>query len=182
MKQTSLVLMGMKHCGKSTLALLLAREWRACHVELDEMIETEHRTDRSQSCREIYREYGRDYFIRLETAAAEELAARSFDEFLVASLGGGTIENPEAMQKLYGCGRLVYLEESAETLYGRIMKNGRPAFLGPDHPFEQFLTLYRRRTDIYREHAGLVIPLEGREQSDAFDHLLEKLKGAGHAG
>ncbi len=174
--------MGMKHSGKTTLALRLAREWGTPHVDLDGLVEREYRAERPLTCREIYKAFGHEYFMRLETAAASKLADWACEEFIIASLGGGTIDNPDAMQYVSRCGRLVYLYESMATLYDRIMKSGTPAFLGSNGSYGQFQSLYIRRTATYKKHADLTIHLAGKAPQAAFEALLSALEESGRAG
>lgn len=171
----------MKHSGKSTLADMLAWEMRTRNLDLDELIEREYRTDGLVSCREIYRQHGEAFFKDLEQRAAKKLAQEMGRSFLVASLGGGTIENQAAREALAGCGTLVYLMVDIETLFRRIMKGGLPAFLPQEQPFEAFAMLYERRSALMKAHADITVELDDNPVEESFRKLKSELKEYGYA-
>lgn len=110
------------------------------------------------SARELMRNTGAKRFRELETMAAmffiEKIIPNLEGEGVVLSLGGGTIENSEAMACLVGT--RVYLLASREILYRRIELTGKPTFLSAKNPYEDFLELYRRRDILYRDFADLI--------------------------
>ena len=128
------------------------------------------------TCREIYRQHGKDFFQELEQNAAAQLALELSSGNITASLGGGTIDNEPAMKTLLGLGVFIYLQERAEVLYERIAKGGIPAFLDADNPYEDFLNLYKRRTPLYERAAEILVPLAGGKTEDSFNRLLQSLK------
>lgn len=180
--RSGIVLMGMKHSGKSTLGRALAEVRRLSFIDLDDLTEAEHDPRRALSCREIFRRHGEEYFRELEGRAASRLASLMQERPLVAALGGGTIENADAMERLAEHGLLVYLEEAADILYARIMAGGRPAYLGAENPRGDFLRIYQRRTALFRERAHLVVHLMGTDIEGAFAELVRVLSEAGYAG
>ena len=181
-----IVLMGMKHCGKSTLGRALAETRGLPFVDLDELTEKEFDPARSLSCREIAKVHGERLFRSLEERAAERLArmiAESAPEGvgLVAALGGGTVESARAMDALAKVALLVYLEESAEVLYERVAARGLPSFLDPADPHGSFLAVFARRAPLFRERAHVVVHLMGMEIEQAFTELVQALAEAGYA-
>ena len=178
----SIILMGMKHSGKSSLSRRLAWLWKIRSVDLDELIEGIYRPDRAVSCREIYRQHGEEYFRGLEAQAAQKLANIASSEAVCASLGGGTIENQKAMVSLKGAGLLVYLKADADELFSRIIHGGIPSYLKSDNPSEEFLALYDKRTPLYEKASDMTISVNGMSLEDAFNTLTEKLKEHGYAG
>ena len=181
MVEKSIVLTGMKHSGKSTLAGMLAWEMRVRNVDLDELVEKEYRGDGLVSCREIYRQHGEAFFKNLEQRAAKTLAHEMDRSFLIASLGGGTIENEPAWNTLAGLGTLVYLIVDVDVLFKRIMKGGVPAFLSPDHPYEGFAELYEQRSALMRANADITVELKDDSIEESFRKLLTKIKEYGYA-
>ena len=173
---SSVILLGMKHSGKTTHGKQLAAMLGWPFADLDEITEREYDPARSRTCREIYAAHGREYFARLETRAAALLAGRLGHEGMIVALGGGTIENDLAMNALRGAGIMVYLQDTEERLYERIMKNGLPAFLSPDDPAGSFSRLYERRTDLYRKSADLIVDIENKNVEGAFEALLTALR------
>ena len=63
------VLIGMKHCGKSTLGKALAERWGCPSDDVDRLIEERHacETGVRQSVRAIFSTRGEPYFAELET-------------------------------------------------------------------------------------------------------------------
>ncbi len=181
-----IVLMGMKHCGKSTLGHALAETRGLPFVDLDELTELEFDPGRSLSCREIVKMHGEKLFRSIEERAAERLArmiATSATEGvgLVAALGGGTAESARAMDVLAEVALLVYLEESAEVLWQRVAARGVPSYLDPADPHGSFLAIFARRAPLFRGRAHVVVHLMGMEIEKAFTELVQALAEAGYA-
>lgn len=181
-----IVLMGMKHCGKSTLGHALAQTRGIPFIDLDELTEREFDPARSLSCREIAARHGEKLFRTLEERAAVRLAdmiagSRSDGVGLVAALGGGTVESVRAMDALARVAVLVYLEESVELLYTRVMERGLPSYLDPSDPRASFFAIFARRSPLFSERAHLVVHLMGMEIEQAFSELVRVLSEAGYA-
>ena len=181
-----IVLMGMKHCGKSTLGRALAETRGVPFADLDELTEREFDPARSLSCREIVKAHGEKLFRSLEERAAERLSrmiAESGSEAvgLVAALGGGTVESARAMDALAKVALLVYLEESPEVLWERVAAHGVPSYLDPADPHGGFLAVFARRAPLFRERAHVVVHLMGMEVEKAFTELVHVLAEAGYA-
>ena len=179
---SSVILMGMKHSGKSTLGARLAWTWRKHHADLDDITEKTYRADRSLTCREIYLQHGRSYFCELEAKAAAAVATMLEPEGIIVSLGGGTIENSRAMDHFVSKGLFVYLKEDLETLYKRILRGGVPAFLSNEDPHGDFEKLYLRRTKLYEAAADLSVDLRENGVDESFTLLRSLLGEAGYAG
>jgi shikimate kinase len=181
MNRKSIILMGMKHSGKSTLAGMLAWEMKRRNVDLDELIEEEYRSDRLLSCREIYKQHGVKFFKALEISAAKKLAGRMEEAFLIASLGGDTIENDEAIEALEDKGTFIHLVVDLDILYNRIMKGGLPAFLSEDRPYEDFAALFKKRSRLMEERADVSVLLPDDAPENSFERLKAGIKEYGYA-
>lgn len=177
----SLLVMGMKHSGKSTLARMLAWDMKVTFIDLDELVEKEYRSDRMLSCREIYAQHGKEFFMDLEHSAALRLGEQIQSHFLVAALGGGTIENNSALAAIEADGVFVYLRVEAGVLFRRISKSGIPPFLSKDRPFEDFLELFEKRTSLLEGRADISVDLPEAEIQESFLRLSNKIKEYGYA-
>ncbi|MBI9101423.1 MAG: hypothetical protein JEY99_03330 [Spirochaetales bacterium] len=180
-KSPSLILMGMKHTGKSTLGRTIAKKRNLPFYDLDDLLEKEAQKmgrDFPESvrpvCREIYR-YSKDLFQKLELMAGEMAASIMEKETIVLALGGGAIENRGLMEILKAAGRLIFLDESADLLYERIIRGGIPSFLDPENPKGSFLTIYEKRCALYYETAETVVKLRGASLMGALELLEENL-------
>jgi|APSaa5957512622_1039677.scaffolds.fasta_scaffold93381_2 shikimate kinase len=177
----SIFLTGLKHSGKSTLAERLAPVLKVKYMDLDDLVEREYRSDKLLSCREIYRQHGRDFFLELEASAAAVLAKKMKFTFAVASLGGGTIENRPAMERLKTAGLFVYIEHDIEVLFRRIMKHGRPPFFSEEDPHKDFLDIVERRVPLLKERADIIITLKDGTVDESLAAVTARLKEYGYA-
>ena len=132
-----------------------------------------------KTCRQIFREAGREGFLLLEAEALERIAGALKTGVFIAALGGGAAENAEAAGKLSMAGVFVHLIESPEILYKRITGSGLPPFLDPVDPEKSFNDLWKRRTAVYSRLADISIELSGADKEAAFSLLLLRLKEAG---
>ncbi len=174
-RQIPIILIGMKHCGKTTIGRLLAHRRGAGFHDLDAIMLKRTGDPALSSARDLYVTRGEAAFRTLEAEASADLARMLRSEpDAVAALGGGTAANVPAMSALRGAGCFVFIEESPEVLFERIRRGGLPPFLSPEDPYGHFLRLFAERTKSYREHADLVLPLRGHDPQSAV-RLLEEL-------
>ena len=166
---TTLQLLGMKHSGKSSVGRLWALRKGWDFFDLDTLLEAQAGGNRTS--RQIYLDEGRDGFQRHEAEAAEFIAGRLQKEKAVLAWGGGTITNPRAVEALKDLGVLVVLADTAEVLFGRILRGGRPAFLSADRPWEDFQVLYRERTALMEALSPWRLDLSGATPEQTCDQL-----------
>ena len=133
----SVVIVGMKCSGKSTVAERLSEMLDIRCIETDDVIEQSYReaTGEELSCREIWEQHGREEFRRYESQAVEEVAGL---QWCVLSLGGSTFMVPRHRRILYERSVLVWLNPPVETLWQRIQSEGPPPFLQGDDAREKF--------------------------------------------
>ena len=139
----SLILCGIKHCGKSTLGKNLAREIFLPFCDTDELLETRYQAP----VRTLFKEWGEEEFRRREALL---LAGLENQVPGVISLGGGALlrqENQETVRKL---GTLIWCDIDDRTAFQRIAAGGLPPFLaGEPDPFEKFSRNNRERRKIF---------------------------------
>ena len=178
-----LFLTGLKHCGKTTLGSMLATRCGRLFFDLDELLLQEARLDGYSSVRELYRTAGRKKFQEYEARAAENVCAQNSHPEVILSLGGGTIENPTALETLKPAGSFVYLQVEEEVLFERIQRGGLPPFLiGPQPPQEMFHDIWVHRHQLYLSHANLVVSLPNQAVEDNFELLYTQLKEYNYVG
>jgi len=170
-----LILMGMKHCGKSTIGKIIAGKKNIPFIDLDDIIERVFSPDKQITVREIYRKKGKAVFTSLEREALSSLSSK-IQKPGVLALGGGTIENREAMRLLKGNTTKLYLEIEEPILWKRIQKGGIPSFLDQKNPEEHFHTLYIKRTRLYRLAADIIVSLYTEKPDKAAEIISSKIR------
>jgi shikimate kinase len=176
--------MGMKHCGKSTTLSAFSRLNVLPAYDLDREIETLHnsKTGSTATVRELFRERGVDYFRMLEAEASRLVTDRfrkSGTIEVAVALGGGTVENAEAMASWMKAAFLVYLREKESVLFERIELSGIPPFLEGDDPRAVFGELYRKRTAMYERIASKIIDVTDLDQETIARLATEAAQKAG---
>jgi shikimate kinase len=181
----NVLLIGMKHCGKSTLGQALARRWNCSFYDVDPMIEDNHacEADERLSVREIFSRYGEQHFHRIEGHVVCELYLKLDHpgSTSVVSLGGRTALNETICKLLSAIGLVVYIEVPAEELFHRIERKGLPPFLDDQNPKADFERLYRERAPQYQQLADVVVKLENCTPEQAVEKLVERIEEHCHA-
>ena len=180
----SIILCGIKHCGKSTLGKRLAAALGLDFYDTDDLIFEQTGMD----ARAIYKSQGKDAFMAAELKACEYLrdtlqakgsqgqnaaAAKS----AVIATGGGICQNEPAIAILKKLGTIVYLEVPEITAAGRIVREARflpdgtiqnlPAYIANKNPADQkevraiFHDFYEERTKKYRSLADITVQAQG---------------------
>ena len=171
----NVILIGMKHCGKSTLGAALAARWGCAFHDVDRLLEEHHACTTGQrlSVREIFATGGEAAFGELEAQVVAALALQLDGTTApqVVALGGRTVLNERVSALLSGLGTIVYLAVSPEEMFARVLKGGLPPFLNNEDPVMQFLELYKERVPHYQRLANLTVDLDGLDVATATEKL-----------
>lgn len=180
----NVILVGVKHCGKTTLGRSLVERLGGTFHDVDAMIEATYACEAGQrlSVRDIFVACGEQEFRRIEGNVVCELCMQleSGSGDHVVALGGATVMNESAARLLGGLGLVVYLRVGPEDLFERIRRGGLPPFLAGDDPYGQFLRLYRERSAQCERLANCVVDLDGLGVAQAFDTLARAIKECGN--
>ncbi len=174
----NIVLVGMKHCGKSTQGRLLAEKLNWRFADADNEIERLH--GEGLRCRQIYQKIGADAFRRLEARAVSGLL-NSDGPDTVCALGGGAVSNPFMPAAWRERGLVVYLKASPLVMYSRVAAGGLPPFLaGADDPAKAFSALCAEREPAFEAAADCVFRLDMQASAEdnsaaLFNFLKEKI-------
>lgn len=168
-----IILGGIKHSGKSTVGWTLSSRLGLYFADLDDLILRD--AGGFASVREIFRKRGKEEFQKLERASLEHFLLVNRGKSFVLSLGGGTIENPEAVELMEksGC-RTYYLEAEEKVLYERISRGGLPPFLeGPD-PGALFHDMFSLRSGLYRSWADRIVDTRGKTPAEICEEIADR--------
>lgn len=138
-------LLGFMGCGKTTVGKLLSRRLGWAFVDVDEEIERRQ----GRTIRQIFEQDGESYFRRIESELLNEILERGRVESLVAALGGGTVAQPGALERIRSNGAVtIWLEVPLEELRRRCRGlTQRPLF----RDITSFEQLYLARLPFYQQ-------------------------------
>ena len=181
-----IVLMGIKHCGKSTQANFLSEYFKIPSFDTDDLIfELTGKTPR-----QIYTELGEEGFKNAEKSACIELKSRlekiqqtenSKKYIAVAATGGGICNNAEAIKLLSEIGILVFLNADERTAANRIVKEVKidvdgklfnlPAYIAKENP----RTISDVRESFHKFYVEAGVDMKNAPKSENRDSIIESL-------
>lgn len=170
-KDGSIILIGIKHSGKTSLGKQLAEHYGLPFVDIDFVIEKMT----GKPPRQLYAEEGAGAFMYAEENACRKAAELIADKNAVIATGGGICDNPPALTFLRPLGKFVYLcvEEkiAADRIMAKVKKlssgiwQGLPAYIATRSPETEtecraiFHTYFTERTAIYAGIAECTVNL-----------------------
>ena len=177
--KNSLVLIGIKHCGKSTLGRLLARKYNVDFLDSDAELENDFYMSSGSrcSCREIYKILGEEKFRQLE---AEVITGLISPVPRVIALGGGAVSNPFLNKEtLHRLGIVIWLDIREDIAYQRVIKNGLPPFLSDAaDPRKRFEEMNIQRKKAFSRAADVIFAIEEElDKNTAVQNLAAVLEG-----
>ena len=183
----SIVLMGCKHCGKSTQGRLLAQKLGVDFFDTDEEIGRIKGID----FRTLYKTKGVGAFSLAEEEACNSIVKKNIDTQIVIATGGGICDNPPALNALRVCGKFVFLKLEIQYSVKRIMdkieetslgifKNA-PAYVLNENPTslaqieDILIRKYTERYQQYQTIADVVVEIKNAPIEENFKILLGAL-------
>jgi len=169
----TIVLIGYRGSGKTTVGRLLAERVKSVFIDCDEVIVARH----GKSIREIFSAGGEEAFRKLETSVIAELASKT--DHIIA-VGGGAIlreDNRRALANHF----IVYLRCEPSVLLRRIQNDpatsdNRPALTDLGGGIEEIEALLRRREPIYRAAMNLELDVTHLSARETVEQLMDLLK------
>lgn len=183
---SSIILMGIKHCGKSTQGKILSEKLNLPFYDTDDLI-TENT---GKTPRQIYDEGGQEGFIIQEALVCEKLveSLKKSGESAVIATGGGICNNPKAIEALHSIGNFVFLNSQEKTACDRIVReikkdeNGNlfnlPSYIAKKNPRSEedvrniFHDFFTERVKIYSELADVTVQMTQESKSVNADKIL----------
>ncbi len=184
----TLVLTGIKHCGKTTQGKLLSSFFGCDFFDTDDLV-TEMT---GKSPREIYSEEGRGAFMKAEAEACASLVSKK--GVFVVSTGGGICNNDAAVAELKKIGIFVFLNSDEDTACDRIIKevkileNGElsnlPAYIAKENPKsiddvrKSFHNFYVERQKIYKSICDIEVEMMHVSKSENMERIVSAVQSA----
>jgi shikimate kinase len=168
----SVILVGPRATGKTTVARLLAQRLRWGWLDADELLEKRA----GCSIRELFGTAGEAAFRDLESAVLDELCSC---RRLVIATGGGVVLRPANRERLRAVGRVVWLTADAATLWRRLQGDGTTSERRPDLTASGGLAeveeVLRVRGPLYQEVAEFSVDTAGRSPEEVAAAELARL-------
>ncbi len=161
----NIVLTGFMGTGKSTVGKELARRLGMTLIELDSEIEKAE----GMTIREIFSQYGEEYFRQKETEAIKRLSG---ERGLVISTGGGVVLREENMDILRRDGVVICLWAEPETVLERTSDTRERPLLDVEDPLERIRKLLEYRRPFY-EQADHFIKTDGKTPVQIAEEIIE---------
>lgn len=186
-KNSAIILMGIKHSGKSTLGKLISEHFNVPFIDIDDEI-----TNISgKTPREIYIQNGPSVFLQKEEEACKKIADEYAKKSVVISTGGGICDNPPALNFLRPLGTFLYIKTSEKIAFSRIIKKAErlpdgtwknlPAWILKASPKNEeqiksiFHNFYEERTEKYKQIADLCITVDAESKKENAEKLISAL-------
>lgn len=163
------ILIGFKHCGKTSVGRMLAEQTGRPFLDTDHLIEQLFLTREKEflSVQAIYQTRGESYFRRLEKEVIHQLTDLSDS---VVATGGGSVLDPENVKQLQQLGKLIYLAASFEVIQARLATQTAAVFI-KESASEQ----YQARKERYHEAADLMICVDDKSVALIVNEIMGKI-------
>ena len=184
----SFVLMGLKHCGKSTQGRLLALEMGLDFFDTDQVIEKTV----GQPVRTFYNTKGVSAFMLEEEKACEKIVSENKGKQIVVATGGGICDNPPAITKLRELNTFVFLRLDFNLSVERIMKKvvmieprkfqNIPAYVEAENPRtlkdvrDILVRRFQERLMHYESIADIIVDIKNAPIEENFKLLYEAIR------
>lgn len=180
----SIVLMGLKHCGKTTQGTLLAKELSIPFFDTDSVIEEIV----GMPFRKYYSEKGPAAFYLAEEEACLKIYSEHPEERIVVATGGGVCDNAPALNILRNLGKFVFLRLDIQYSVMRIMAkikaspfggfDGAPAWVMAENPKsmndiqEIIMARFKARNEQYQNIADIIVDIKNAPKETNFQAIL----------
>ena len=169
MSKLSIILIGFRGTGKTTIGKILAQRLGKGFIDADEYLEQKQ----GKTIKDIFAEGGEKLFREIEARIIEELCL--LDNRIIAT-GGGAILREENVRSLKKNGIILFLDADVDTLYKRIRKDmqtqGKRPSLTNRGAYEEIEYLLAYRRPLYDKIADFVINTANISKNEAVNKTL----------
>ena len=164
----NMILIGLKHCGKTTIGKRISEKTNQLLIDTDRLIEEHYSRSENTplTVREIYQSKGDQYFRNLEKYVI--ITLDNIDDSVIAT-GGGTVLDNDNVSRLKKRGKLIYLYLSLDAWLVRLQSQTIPASTQAENSFD---ALYQQRETIYKQVADMKVSVENKSISDIAEEIL----------
>lgn len=183
----SYILMGLKHCGKSTQAKIIAEKQGYPCVDTDVLIEQRMQ----MTARDIYKKKGVGAYVIAEEEACQSIADNYAGKSVIVAAGGGICDNPPGLNALRPVGEFVFLNLDIEFAVSRVENRinmirpgvfeNAPAYVLSRDPssledvHEILMQKFQDRIDQYLHIADIVIHLRNATIPENTNQIMSAL-------
>lgn len=188
MNRNVIVLLGLKHSGKSTLGKMLAQKLGYEFEDTDSLIEAAT----GMSVRDYYTKNGPNAFMLVEEEVCKELSENLNARKIVIATGGGICDNPPALMHLKAQGQFVLLNNDIRLSVERIVKKVEevqpgvftniPAFIRNQNPetIDDIKKMLRakfiERTELYKGISDVTVDLQDASKETNLDLIYNAIQ------
>lgn len=190
MKYNSIILLGIKHSGKSTQGALLAQQLKCPFIDIDDVITK----IKGKTPREIYNEKGVGAFMAAEEDACRIVKEKSEGKQVVIATGGGICDNAPALEELRNLGKFVLISVPESVACDRILKKATkvsdgvwenlPAYIAKEDPDSElkirqiFHNFYERRMETYNQIADIIFDTKNNSKEENAKKIAEAVSSS----
>lgn len=170
-EQRNVILCGFMATGKSSVGKLLAAMMHYDFLDLDAAIEAEA----GISIPQIFSSRGEPAFRELESRMVERVAGQTR---CVIATGGGTIADPQNLERLKRCGVVIALTADIQTIRLRVGSGEDRPMLREGDRLERIRTLMEQRAQAYAQ-AHIVLDTSSLSIDEVAQHIMDRLREFG---
>ncbi len=151
----SLVIIGFKAAGKTTVAKQLAKTLKMGMLDLDDLL---LKRSGFKDIRECFNTLGAPAFRQNELAIAKELLTLNLTEPRIIATGGGAVLNDELMIILKQVGKVVFLNTDYQIIEHRLFSDqAMVCYLNRWMSRDDLKAIYQERLNRYWHYADSII-------------------------
>ncbi len=169
MDYENISLIGFMGSGKSTIGRILAGKMGFLFIDMDKIIEL----DKGMEIKDIFKEYGEDYFRDLESKVIKKIYK---NKNCIFACGGGVVERKKNVDIIRRNSRVIYLNVSPENSSRRLKDAKDRPLIDVKNREEIIRKMVKRRDILYRKYAHIVIDNNREDPYKTSKEILARLK------